>query len=144
MRWSMRVPSFIRAGQKPLGGETRLNPAGPVLALRAASSAQLYRSNASEGRSSTARTQQNSTVSSCARTGLISGLARRCRSLRDDLSFFFHFIDDPFGAHGNFSLIAVATSVTAGSCRFSGWSSKYCKAISTNCPTVTPAGIQLG
>ena|SRR6266478_9416991 len=89
--------------------------------------------------------RQRSTVSNCAKIGLINGLARYAVvPLRDDLSFFFHFIDDPFGAHGNFSLIAVATSVTAGSCRFSGWSSKYCKAISTNCPTVTPAGIQLG
>src|SRR4029077_15156688 len=42
--------------------------------VQAAASAQLYRSNASEGRSSTARKQQNTTVSSCAKTGLIKSL----------------------------------------------------------------------
>ncbi len=42
--------------------------------VQAAASAQLYRSNASEGRSSTARKQQNSTVSSCAKTGLTKSL----------------------------------------------------------------------
>src|SRR6266436_3071729 len=46
--------------------------------VQAAAAAQLYRSNASEGRSSTARKQQNSTVSSCAKTGLTKSLDLDC------------------------------------------------------------------